>query len=181
MVGNKRNIDNLGDNAINNTGDGATFEINHYNGQNKILNRTYLFEFCMKFSELDDAQEEYDAEVTSDFEGKMNYNEIEVYKEIFFECDHYLDDVELILEEIPRRQRILRNINTRYKKIKGLSQWKSKDQICEGVYEYLLDKIQNDSNSTDIYDEDVELAIHALMYYAFTKCKLLDPIPEVVR
>ncbi|MFJ7471655.1 hypothetical protein ACIQWI_24320 [Peribacillus frigoritolerans] len=177
MVGNKRNIDSNGDNSINNTGDGAQFEINNYVGQKKILNRTYLFDFCLKFSEVEDAPEVYDADLTSDFEGKMDYNEIDVYKDIFFECDHYLDDVEIILEGIPRRQRILSNINTKYKKIKRFGQWDNKDELCEGVYDYLIEAIQNDNNSKSIFVEDVELAIHALMYYAFTKCKLLDPIP----
>ncbi|QDP39447.1 hypothetical protein [Radiobacillus deserti] len=180
MVGNKKNIDSQGDNTINNTGEGARFEINHYAGQKKILNRTYLFDFCLKFSEVDDVPDGYDADFTSDFEGKMDYNEIDVYKEIFFECDHYLDDVESILEEIPRRQRILSNINTKYKKLKRFGKWDNKDELCEGVYNYLIETIQNDDNSKDIYLEDAELAIHALMYYAFTKCKLLDPIPKVV-
>ncbi|RLQ89996.1 hypothetical protein [Falsibacillus albus] len=178
MVGNRRNIDSNGDHTINSTGDGATFEINHYAGQNKILNRTYLFDFCVQFSELEDASEDYDTELTSDFEGKMDYNEIDLYKEIFFECDHYLDDVESILEGIPRRERILKKINTKYKKLKRFSQWENKDEICEGVYQYLFETIENDNKSKDMYLEDAELAIHALMYYAFTKCKLLDPIPK---
>ncbi|MEI3610190.1 hypothetical protein [Pseudogracilibacillus sp. SO10305] len=177
MLGKHRNIDSSGDGTINNTGDGAKFEINNYAGQKKVLNRTYLFDFCLKFSVIEDVPESYNGEFTSDYEGKMEYNEIEVYKDIFFECDHYLDDVETILEGIPKRQRILSNINNKYKKIKRFGQWGNKDELCEGVYDYLIDVIQNDNNFKDIYVEDAELAIHALMYYAFTKCKLLDPIP----
>jgi hypothetical protein len=178
MFGNKKNIDSTGDNTINNTGDGVNFEINNYIGQKKILNRTYLFEFCLKFSEVEDAPEDYDAILTSDFEGKMNYNEIDVYKDIFMDCDHYLDDVETILEGIPRRQRILSNINTKYKKLKAFGQLENKDEICEGVYNYLIEVVQNDNNSSGFFVEDIDLAIHSLMYYAFTKCKLLDPIPN---
>lgn len=180
MFGNNKknkNIDSTGDNTINNTGDGAKFEINNYTGQKRILNRTYLFDFCLKFSEVEDTADSYDGNLTSDFEGKMDYNEIDVYKDIFFECDHYLEDVETILEGIPRRQRILSNINNKYKKLKRFGQWEHKDELCEGVYNYLIEAIQNDNNSELIYVEDAELAIHALMYYAFTKCKLLDPVP----
>jgi len=178
MDGDNRNIDSSGDGTINNTGDRAKFEINNYAGQKKILNRTYLFDFCLKFSEVEDVPDDYETNLTSDFEVKMHYNEIDIYKDIFLECDHYLDDVETILKGITRRQRILSKINTKYKKLKGFGKWESKDELCEGVYNYLIESVQNDNNSTNIYVEDVELAIHALMYYAFTKCKLLDPIPS---
>lgn len=180
MFPKKSNIENHGDSAVNNTGDGAKFEIHHHNGSQKILNRTYLYDFCVQFSEVEDNNESYSTEVTSDIEEKMDYNEIELYKEIFFECDHYIDDVELILEGIPRRQRILSKINNKYRRLKAFEKWQSKDQICEWVYNYLIETIENDKNAGDIILEDVELAIHALMYYTFTKCKLLDPIPSAV-
>lgn len=174
------NIQNQGANAINNTGNDAKFEFNNYNGGQKILNRTYLYDFCFKFSEVEDILESYNTEVTSDIEEKMNHNELDLYKDIFLDCDHYIDDVEAILEEIPKRQRILSTINNKYKRLKKFADWQNKDQLCEWVYEFLIETIENDHNSGNIFHEDVELAIHSLMYYAFTKCKLLDPIPQTV-
>jgi hypothetical protein len=177
VLGNKGNIESDGDHAINNTGNGNVFEINYNKSSRIIINRTYLYEFCVKFSSIEDISE-YSIEITSDIEDKMDYNEISVYKELFSECDHYLDDVESILEEIPNRQRILSLINFKYKRLKGLDEWKHKDELCEKVYQYLIHTVGNDQSSSDIILEDAELAIHALMYYAFVKCKLLDPIPK---
>ncbi|MEK5069613.1 hypothetical protein [Sporosarcina sp. FSL K6-1508] len=178
MFANKGNIDSTGNNTINNTGERAQFEINHYANPQQILNKTYLYGFCVKFSEVEDTAESYDTEIASDIEEKMDYNEIDLYKEIFFECDHYIDDVEAILEEIPRRQRILSKINNKYKRFKKFEKWNDKDELCEWVYNYLYETIENDQSSGDIFLEDAELAIQALMYYSFTKCKLLDPIPK---
>lgn len=178
MFAAKRNIDSTGNDSINSTGDGANFEINHYTSSVKILNKTYLYGFCVKFSEVEDTTENYDIEIASNIEDKMDYNEITLYKEIFFDCDYYIDDVEAILEEIPRRQRILSKINNKYKRFKMFEKWDNKDELCELVYKDLYRTIENDQSSGDMYLEDAELAIQALMYYSFTKCKLLDPIPK---
>ncbi|PEC81957.1 hypothetical protein [Bacillus cereus] len=179
MFANKRNIENNGPNAVNNTGDGATFEINYnYTNTPKRLNRTYLYEFCVGFSEVDDSPADYNTERISGIEEKMGYNEIELYKKIFFECDYYIDDVEIILKGIPRRQRILSKISFMYQRFKKFENWENKDELCERVYSTLFEMVENDSNSSEMFLEDAELAIHALMYYAFTKCKLLDPLPK---
>lgn len=83
MFANKGNIDSTGNNTINNTGERAQFEINHYANPQQILNKTYLYGFCVKFSEVEDTAESYDTEIASDIEEKMDYNEIDLYKEIF--------------------------------------------------------------------------------------------------
>jgi phage pi2 protein 07 len=178
MLANKGNIYSDGHGNLNNTGNGNNFKFEYYFNPIKRLNRTYLYDFCVKFAEIEDGNENYNTAVTSDIEEKMNYNEINLYKEIFLECDHYFDDVELILQEIPNRQRILSKIEFQYKRFKNFDKWKNKDELCEKVYRSLLETIENDQNSSNIIIEDAEIAIHALMYYAFVKCKLLDPVPN---
>ncbi|MFJ7698943.1 ABC-three component system protein [Lysinibacillus fusiformis] len=175
MLERNRNIQNPDANSLNNTGDNNNFGDTYIFSQ-KSLNRTYLYDFCAKFIELEDGDIEYSTEVPSDIEEKMDFNEIVIYKDIFIECDYYFDDVEAILREFPRRQRILTNINTKYKKFKGFNVWKTKDELCEQIFDSLSETVANDHNSINIMKEDVEIAIHSLMYYAFVKCKILDPL-----
>ncbi|MFU1796434.1 ABC-three component system protein [Paenibacillus azoreducens] len=178
MLGNRGNIESTGLNSVNNTGNGNHFNIQNHLSAARILNRTYLYDFCEKFSMVDDGSDGYNTNITSGINDKIAYNEISLYKDIFKECDHYYEDVESILEEIPKRQRILTNINIQYRRLKELDEWNSKDELCDKVYQYLIQTIENDQNSGNIVVEDVELAIHSLMYYTFVKCKLLDPLPQ---
>lgn len=176
MFGSERNIRDSGPRSINNTGDGNTFVVNPYPPKN--LNRTYLYDFCYKFAEIEDPPEPYDTELPSNIQSKMNYNEINAYRQVFFDVDHYYDDVELILEEIPKRERILSSIKGKYDRFKRSTVWGNKDELCDLIYDFLMERVENDESSNGIIWEDVELGIKALMYYAFVKCKLLDPVPK---
>ncbi|OES45847.1 hypothetical protein [Domibacillus iocasae] len=179
MVKGKGSIENQGNHNLNNSGDGNTFETHYHYSQPKGLNRSYLYDFCMKFAEIEDDLESYSTEFTTGIDEKMNYNEIIFYKDIFLECDHYYDDVDLILAEIPQRTRILSSIKKHYGRMKRYEKWNDKDDLCELVYNCLYAILIADRNSANIIHEDAETAIHSIMYYALVKCKLLDPIPKV--
>ncbi|MBP3950299.1 ABC-three component system protein [Bacillus suaedae] len=172
-------IKNNGHHNLNNTGSDNDFSSttnNYYSQGLKTLNRSYLYEFCEAFSQVDPAIEnDYNTQLTSDITKKMTHNEIDVYRTIFQECDHYYSDVDSILLEIPKRQRIITNINRTYIKKKNFEKWENKDHLCDLVYQSLYQILVNNLGS-DIMEEDATEAIHAIMYYAFIKCKLLDPI-----
>lgn len=172
---NKGQIHNEGEAAINNTGDKATITVTNLQQELKTLNRTYLYDFCNKFIELSD-DAEYSTEFASDIDKKISHNKIDLYRNIFLDCDHYLDDVEDILEDIPRRERIISKINVIYQKTRKFDEWKDEDHLCELVYHKLYNTVANDANSSSIKIEDAETAIHSLMYHAFVKCKLLEPV-----
>ena len=108
----------------------------------------------------------------------MGYNEIVEYQEIFHDVDHYYDDVEMILEEIPKRERILASIKNHHRRLKRSEEWNNKDELCDLVYDCMMDNIKTVDTVSDMTLEDAELGIHVLMYYAFVKCKLLDPVPK---
>ncbi|KYG58817.1 ABC-three component system protein [Planococcus maritimus] len=171
-----RNIEGGGDNGTNNTGDHNHFGDNHFHHE-KSLNRSYLYDFCLKFANVENPPENYNTEFANDINDKMCHNEIDLYKDIFLDCDFYLGDVETILADIPNRERILTRINFQYKKFKMQYKTDSKDELCERVFDYLITTVDNDPNAFSIMVEDRDLAIHSLMYHAFVKCKLLDPIP----
>lgn len=173
---NNKNIKNEGDNGINNTGDNAHIGDKIY-FETKSINRSYLYDFCLKFVEVEDPVNRYSTETPTDIDDKMDYNEIILYKDLFSECDHHYEDVENVLNEIPKRERILSKINNKYKRLKHFTAWQDKDELCEALYCDLIKTIDGSLHSQEIHDEDKELAILSLMYYAFVKCKLLDPIP----
>lgn len=142
------------------------------------LNRTLLFDFCEKIISIGIGYDEYEITTATNFDDKIQYNEIEIYKEIFYECDYYLEEVELVLEEIPNRQLVLQKINKIYKKEKKFSKENCKDKLCENVYNILFEQVKSDQNSSSLLIEEVEQSLHLIMYYSFTKCKLLDPMPK---
>lgn len=172
-----------GRNNINNTGDnpffGDIYVVPPPSNPRK-LNRTVLYSFCKQFSEttLPEAIISDSHALPSEIDNKMNYNEIQYYREVFINCDIYLNDVEEILIQIPKREVIILKIARIYRTKKLQNNWNNKDQLCSFVFEELMEVITNDPLSGQLFNEETELAIEALMYYAFTKCKLLDPVPE---
>ncbi len=181
-ITNERSITNRGGRGnINNTGDNPIFgDVTFQLPRQKTLNRTVLYEFCKQFSEstLPEPIADEESILPSGINEKMQYNEISVYKKVFTSCDIFLDDVEEILNQIPKREKIVRKIERLYDHTKIEKKWDDKDQLCKIVFDTLLETVSTDPQSSSLFDEDAELAIEALMYYAFTKCKLLDPVPK---
>lgn len=176
MGGFKRTTDVTGnDNTVIN-GHNNTVETHHHTST-RHLSKTYLYEFCLKFGDTVQVPEKYNIDKQSNYIDKMDYNEIIYYRKKFFESDHYYSDLEEILKQIPKREAILVNINDLYDKFKSLRKWDNKDQLCEMVFEELVNITNKDENFSGMYQEDIFIALYALMYYAFTKCKLLDPVP----
>ncbi|MGE7916676.1 hypothetical protein [Lysinibacillus xylanilyticus] len=179
---NERSINTRGGTGnFNNTGDYPIFgDVTFQLPKPKTLNRTVLYEFCKQFSEstLPEPTTDEEKKLPSGISEKMQYNEISVYKKVFKSCDIYLDDVEDILNQIPKRESIIRKIERLYDHTKIEKKWDDKDQLCKIVFDTLFESVSNDPQSSHLYDEDAELAIEVLMYYAFTKCKLLDPVPK---
>lgn len=171
------NINSNGDRNFNNSGN---ITLNYYNySEAKSLNRSLLYDFCVEFSKLEFELEPDYKTITSEIEEKINYNDIKVYKVIFQNSEHYYEDIHDILNEIPNRQKIIQNIHFTYIKFKGFREWKNKDDLCEQVFVELYKKLMNGAMANDIMEEDANLALHSLMYYAFVKCKLLDPVPLI--
>lgn len=186
---NSNSIDSRGGKGnINNTGDRNAFVncdtyIDLKSFERKPLNRTALFTFCDYFSNLD-SLEDNDIPLTnpSKFAEKMNYNELVRYKQTFEDCDIYYNEVEIVLSQFSRREKIPNTINKVYNRILDTHPNFISDEICSAIAKELLGIISNDDRSLnselELDREDFELAIDALMYYTFTKCKILKPVPK---
>lgn len=84
-----------------------------------VASISLIYEVCKVISEIEfDVTESYSIEKNSEWNAKIEYNEIQVYKAIF--QDQYLsyDKVEQALKTITKRDLIVRNIRTIYQKKK---------------------------------------------------------------
>lgn len=164
------------DGNIINTGDTIN---KFYSPSAKVLNRTRLYEFCKQFESLNGLDEpDYSMELPSDITDKISYNELDEYKEIFIDVSHTLEDVESILSNIPKRGSIIRRIKGIYLNSKIQNKDTNKDLLCNLVFNELLESVNCSDDETSLFQEDTYFAIQCLMYYAFTKCQILDRVPN---
>lgn len=174
--GGNNNINVTGNNNI--IGDGNTYVEQLVLDEPRFLNKTVLFQFCDIFSSQEFSESsDLELEIPSKFDEKMSYNDLNTYKIIFKECDIYYDDVENILTQFPKREKIIKKINRIYLNIITEENRLSSDSICQKISLRLIEVISQDTRSSPLEIEDVELAIEALMYYTFTKCKILKRVP----
>ncbi|WP_313893896.1 hypothetical protein [Psychrobacillus sp.] len=170
-----RGITNRGNNNQN-------LQIDTVNIINKKLNRSKLFQFCINFSERIEEEPSENTNLSpSEFDEKMEYNKMGYYKTIFRDCDHYLDDVQTVLNSIPKKHLIISRINYKYLEFKSnYIIFEDTDLICREIEDYLKIQADNSYSPQDIIldDEEIIFAIQALMYYTFTRCKILEPVPE---
>ncbi len=171
---NSKSIQSNGNGNLNNTGYIGQV---HLHTVPKTLNRSYLFDICEKISRLPEAEEEYKLSIPSGIIEKMEYHELVIYRAKFESTDHLLGDVEGILKEFLKPSSIINTVHFIYLEHREAAQWTNKDSLCKLVFEDLKIRLSKDRNAEDFWVEEAEHALYALMYYCFTKCKLLDPIP----
>lgn len=174
----ERNIENHGQNNINNTGDNNT--INIY--QSNSLQRSVLATYCQKLldsinaDEIEKDKQDYELSEVSDFEDKMNLNRLNTYRDIFEMVDHNYLAVEEVLNSFPEREKVIKHIRLIYLEQKiALSDPPDGDLVCLTLSAKLLELLEG-RIPQEYYIESLKIAINSLMYYAFTKCKILQPV-----
>lgn len=138
-----------------------------------------IYEVCKLISETDfEITEEYSIKKNSEWEEKISYNEIEIYKVIFQDQYYSYDKVGMALKQIPKRDLLVRNVRTIYQKQKLKSA--NNDEILEKVFNELSHLVITSGikNGHELYEEEKNDAIYSVMFYAFTKCQLLEPVPD---
>lgn len=179
MSGTIRSGDNSPSVIGNNNRIGDTYL--HVPNHNNRMRRSILYDVCCTLSKAEmNFREEYALHTNSDWIEKIEYNHIEKYKEIFEMYSLYYGVVEEVLERIPKRELLIRNIKTTYVKSKNVNANFSKDEILDIVFNNLSEiVVQSDQFSDDpMLEEEKNEAIHLIMFYAFTKCQLLEIVPR---
>ena len=182
----KTKISQKGSDNILANGEGNTiFKENNITVINNTVrcNPSMLYDLCKKLCEKIDFKEIEELEYemyNSDWIEKLEYNKIEkVYLNIFKEISLDLDTIEEVVNSLDNQDSFIKWINLKYQKLCVKFPKKTKEQILialnDEMEEHLKDTIKNDNIYTI---EELSLNIDRILFYAFTRCKVLDPIKK---
>lgn len=178
---NKQSVANNGNNNAVANGPNALAIINNFNGAVGLPRRAAIFEVCKIISEANiDFSEEYSISKNPDWNVKIKFNNVVEFVDIFdFYASGY-DRIEKLLSGFPKREVMIRKINCVYIRLRAkntLIDRNNGDLMLSKVFDalkLLLNQL-NDQIELPLMDEEIDSAIYLLMFYAFTKCKLLQP------
>ena len=152
------------------------------------VNQSILYEVCVDFLKASNqnslkASEEYSTQHNSDWFEKLEYNKVDELRELL---DYYgvmnLKEVQLVLDKLDSPDELVMFIHSKYKEVKVKNKEKTKDEMLLILYDILYDILKkSQDNSEDkyiLYDEEINKYVYSLIFYCFTKCKVLDPIPK---
>lgn len=176
MIGNR--VAQTGDDGVAVVGDNNTIKI-----INSALttNRSFLYDVCCIIADANiEGTEEYSIHTNSEWSAKMEYNKIRKYAYFFEEHSYSYGDVEDILANFEKRTVLIRHIKRIYMGFLLDNEELSKDSILDLVFEELLRIVVqcNVSSGYLLTEEQKFETIYQIMFYAFTKCQLLAPIPK---
>lgn len=149
----------------------------------KILKRSVIFDVCKIIAELDiDYVDEYSIQNNSDWMEKFEYNKVDLYIEIFDNYSDGYDEVSKVLHGYLKKLIMIKKIRTVYLEVEKVRE-KEKldgDYVIKQVFNRLKEEVCTRAliSGSDLLDEEVDEAIYLIMFYAFTKCKLLKPVPK---
>ncbi|SDZ68647.1 hypothetical protein SAMN05421736_13710 [Evansella caseinilytica] len=181
--------------ALNNTarsGDNGTSIVGDKNNLNtfnfgsktpKILKRSAIFDVCKIIAELDiDYDDEYSIQKNSDWMEKFEYNKVDLYVEIFDNYSDGYDEVSKVLQGYLKKTIMVKKIRTVYLEVERVREKENLDgdYVIKQVFQRLKEEVCYNSyiNENDLLDEEVDEAIYLIIFYVFTKCKLLKPVPK---
>ncbi|MBC2174231.1 hypothetical protein [Listeria booriae] len=168
-----------GDYGISSVGDGTV--INVFNGViPKSMKRSVVHEICVRVAETDlDYVDEYSIRGNVDWNEKLEFNRVGIFVDIFENYSDGYTEVEKILVGYPERDVMVKKIHTMYLKQEREREKLDKDSdfVLEEVFNQIKETVclgHYFSDSEDnLIDEEVDEAIYLIMFYVFTKCKLL--------
>lgn len=149
----------------------------------KILKRSAIFDVCQTIAELDIAyDDEYSIQNNSDWMEKFEYNKVDLYVEVFDNYSDGYDDVSKVLHGYLKKTIMVKKIRTVYLEVERLRKEENLDgdYVIKQVFDRLKEEVCYSAliSESDLLDEEVDAAIYMIMFYAFTKCKLLRPVPK---
>lgn len=173
-----------GDNGTSIVGDGN--RLTTYNFGNRtpnILRRSAIFDVCKIIANLDiEYDDEYSIQNNSDWMEKFDYNNVDLYVSIFDNYSDGYDEVVKVLQEYLKKTIMVKKIRTLYleaEKAREQGQFDG-DYVVKHVFDCLKAEVCYNAlmSESELLDEEVDEAIYMIMFYCFTKCKLLKPVPR---
>ncbi len=159
---------------------GNRSSINQYLPPIREPKRSLIYEVCKMIAEKDfEDSSEYSISQNVNWTRKIEYNDIKKYKILFEEYSFAREDIEELLEGYEKRTTLIKHIKTFY--INSVFELPDENNDCklDWVFTKLCIIVDEADGFTDkIYVEDRNQAIYQLMFYAFTKCQILE-IPSM--
>ncbi|MFS1133376.1 hypothetical protein [Enterococcus hirae] len=172
-----------GDRGSSIIGDGNSIvNINFGPKTPKILSRSLISNICKTIGDMEiDYENEYSIQQNSDWMEKFEYNGVNLYIDVFDNYSDGYDEVSKILQGHLKRTTMIMKIRTIYLKIEhSKPDEEDGDYIISRIFDILKEEVccQELINPVGLIDEDVDAAIYLIMFYVFTKCKILKIVPK---
>lgn len=160
--------------------DGNKNTINQYLPTPREPKRAFVFNVCKIIVEKNfEENAEYSISSNVNWSKKIEYNQITKYELIFDEYSFAREDIEELLEGYENRTKLIRNFKTLYIDSTYKFPDENNDYRLDWVFESLCNIVDEASDSTNaLYIEDRNQSIYQLMFYAFTKCQILEKPPK---
>lgn len=111
---------------------------------------------------------------------KMEYNSLCLYKEKFEEYCMFYESVETVFRSSTfNGTRLLRRINTIYIEIATTDDQLNSDQIIQHIINNLREIVKDSYENTTLTSEHIEDVIISVVFFAFTRCKILKKPPRI--
>ncbi|HFE9852557.1 TPA: hypothetical protein ACGBG5_003359 [Enterococcus faecalis] len=148
----------------------------------KILSRSLISSICKTIGDMDiEYENEYSIQKNSDWMEKFEYNGVDLYIDVFDNYSDGYDEVSKILQGHLKKTAMIMKIRTIYLKIEhSRPDGENGDYIISRIFDILKEEVccQELINPVGLIDEDVDAAIYLIMFYVFTKCKILKVVPK---
>ncbi|WP_407371123.1 hypothetical protein [Carnobacterium sp.] len=154
--------------------------VNQYISPVRQPKRAFIYDICKIIVEKNfDGSVEYSISDNVNWSLKIEYNEIVKYKMLFDEYSFAREDIEGLLDGYESRTILIRSFKRLY--VDSVCDFpdKSNDDRLDWIFKELCKAVDEASDPmASMYIEERDQAILQLMFYAFTKCQILEKPPK---
>ena len=172
-----------GSHSTNVIGDGNEVVTYITKSASTAIRRSYLYEVCKELLDADiKPSDDYSLKTPSEWTEKLDYNSVSPnYVEILTADQHAYDVIEEVMISFKNRDVLIKKVNYLYHVADAEREKTTKDAdfVLDNVFRALCDALKDheDGLTERLPDEERERCVWLIMFYAFTKCKILKKPP----
>lgn len=148
----------------------------------KVLSKSLIAGVCKTIAEMNiEFEDDYSIQQNSDWMQKFDYNSVKLYIDVFDNYSDGYDEVSKVLQGHLKRTTMIMKIRTVYLQVESRKPSDvDGDYIISQIFDILKEEVCNQDliMPTGLMNEEVDAAIYLIIFYAFTKCKVLKPVPK---
>lgn len=161
--------------------------------QNKIIHKIQILNMAINaISDIDFNQEYRDLNLIESFniDAKIKYNSIKRNKNLIEDQSRYYGKINGLYSELERqgsfkKEKLLRNINFLYKRIKSKYVQDNENELeiiqsnADNIFETVENELLNIIDKNQSSNEDIYFALPIILVDAFMRCKILEEPKEI--